>query len=686
MNQGFTYEEVLEAYIKLKTYIYYDSNNLFLRKQLTIFETNPIKITDLFGVNNIYGFPKNETVVNSDNGAIQLYERKLDVLTKALNEHHKNNSFFEFFLSKITAKFLPKKIEDKTKRLKIISNKRTQDEYYIQRSSVFIDAPIEIHIISVLWILREGVRIDHKLFTNCLGNRLILNNRRNKVVQGSGLFKPYPKQYQKWRDNAVSAAKESLEKDNNVALLNLDIRDFFYSVRIQEKTFLDWKKTDYTNLFQAYNNLIDIFQQIHKVFTKMVASKYNTPYDFSEEVIFEDKVSHYILPIGLLSSFIIANDYLKKFDNRIISKYRPKYYGRYVDDILIVIENPLIAEDNIDEIEELNFDFASYHALLKKSKYHDATESLSEQEFSKLNDLENFILKNFHPILTLIDSPSFLNNGLSQDERIFKINGYNRLYCQSDKTLLYYFDKKESSLVIDKLKRDLDEKSSEFRNYDDIDEDENFEESAYHLLYDGTDGKIRTLKDYKEDKFGLSVYLSKKIFKALRKADNISDNEAEKLIKFFQGANTLNLYTLWEKTFAFFLVHNKPSTYIKFYFNCREAIDRIKLNNVPMKIPEDEYKRHLYEYLECAFELTLSLHPNFIKNNIDVLRTYEFLSNEYQGQSELFEQIGILGGSNFITKYSKANLGRHHYMAQPLINYTKDSKYLKNYTSLKLPF
>jgi hypothetical protein len=108
---------------------------------------------------------------------------------------------------------------------------------------------------------------------------------------------------------------------------------------------------------------------------------------------------------------------------------------------------------------------------------------------------------------------------------------------------MYQFDASETSLVIDKLKRDLEEKSSEFRNYDDSEKEEDFEESAYHLLYDGSEGKLRTLKDYKEDRFGLAVYLSKRIFNSLRKTDSISDKEAEKIVNFFKGINSLNLFT-----------------------------------------------------------------------------------------------------------------------------------------------
>jgi hypothetical protein len=108
----------------------------------------------------------------------------------ALNTFHENPKFFERFLGRIKTKFLPKKIIGARSGSQIITNKRTNSEYNIERSTVFIDAPIEIHLISVLWILKKGVTLDRTLFDNCFGNRLILNKEEDKVVQGSDYLNP----------------------------------------------------------------------------------------------------------------------------------------------------------------------------------------------------------------------------------------------------------------------------------------------------------------------------------------------------------------------------------------------------------------------------------------------------------------------------------------------------------------
>ena len=50
-------------------------------------------------------------------------------------------------------------------------------------------------------------------------------------------------------------------------------------------------------------------------------------------------------PIGLCSSPVIANWYLREFDTAILKKIRPAYYGRYVDDIFMVVASETAPEE-----------------------------------------------------------------------------------------------------------------------------------------------------------------------------------------------------------------------------------------------------------------------------------------------------------------------------------------------------
>jgi len=246
-------------------------------------------------------------------------------------------------------------------------------------------------------------------------------------------------------------------------------------------------------------------------YTELASKIYQVPNNFYPELKKDsnDKLTEVILPIGLLSSYVLANKYLKDFDERIIQKIKPAYCGRYVDDILLVIADPDLKYVD-KERKDANTDKDNDRALY---------------EGSEITSLEKYVLYNLNPVLELIDESS--ENYYLEEKyrrRAFKIKDYPNLYCQTDKSLLYFFNAEGSDLVIDKLKKDLEERTSEFRDFPDENSNEDtFEKSAYHLYYDGDDGKISTLKDYKENRFGLTVYLANKIFSALRHEKRITE-------------------------------------------------------------------------------------------------------------------------------------------------------------------
>ncbi|WP_291285988.1 reverse transcriptase domain-containing protein [Flavobacterium sp.] len=684
----FTIEEVKDAYKKLKAYIYYDSGELLLREKIVVFETD-LKNDPLDFMKSYFGNEYSEYLQdNSENADLNFFlseskkadlNQKLEIITDRLNNYYKEPDFFDKYVNEISVNVFPKVFSSENQVNKIISNKRIKENYSLQKATAFINAPIEIHILSVLWIMREGVKIDSKLYGECVGNRLLLNKSNTKIVQGSSLFKPYFKEYQKWRDGAVNVANDLLKKDKNALFLNLDIKDYFYSVRIDRDRFPIAKR----KALREYSNLNDILLKVHLKYTEIITKEFEMPYDFSQEITNEKgEIIKFILPIGLLSSYVLANDYLKEFDKIIIEKFKPAYYGRYVDDILLVLSepNPLSFKEN-NIYSEYSFSFEKYLNEIENNKNKFYKVSFKEEQ---LSEIELYILSNFHQVVSLVDNP-FETKKKEEEcicddikQRIFKLNGFPSLFFQSEKTLLHYFDKDESSIVIDKLKKELREKSSEFRDLPNEKEDsDNFEESAYYLQYDGSDGKIKTLKDYKEDRFGLSVYLSHKIGFALRNKKNISDNELSKIVKFFKGENCLTLYKLWEKILTLFLINNQPKIYVEFLFHCIEQIDKIKEDEKYSDKVCSSVRETLVNYLFCAHELCLSLNLSFLSEDYKISREYEFKSNEFRLNSYtmFFSNLDFIKPNSYVAiRYRKANMIRHHYVVIPLLNYTKKSK------------
>lgn len=653
---AFTKDDIKQAYIKLKSYVYYDNTDILLRRQLVEFETS-------IGKDFLFNNPSSHYNIGGelfDYKHSFTLEEKFGRIAIELNDFHKGSNFFEAILSDIKINFYPKKIKPHDEDNNFISNVRIKDKYEIERVTPFIDAPIELHIIAVLWIMKHGVTLDANLKDECLGNRLLLNKDKTEVVQGSGLFKPYFNQYQKWRDEAVEVAEDILKNRKNVAFINLDIKDYFSSVRIKRTDLFEGRKH---KILHDYYNLKEIFLTIHDKYSALLASKFQSPSNFYNELIGQnEQLEKVVLPIGLVSSYVLANHYLKDFDDEIINIIKPSYYGRYVDDMLFVISDPTPNYKINQKNEKLRFNISDYENLNPTS-------------------LEKFVLETFHPIIDL--------KRKTENSNSFILSGYESLYCQSDKSLIHYFDHNESHLVIDRLKQELDEKTSEFRDFPEEDENDlSFKSSAYHLHYDGTEGKIRTLKDYKENRFGLTVFLSNKIFSALRHENHLSDNECDQIVSFFKGETCLTFYRLWERILTLLLVNQKPKHYIEFFLHCFDEIEKIKQIDKGSKVEDSNLKNTLVEYLDTSHELSLSLNLDFLLKTKEVSRNFEFKLNELQNSnwSFLFGRFEpTKADSYWITRFRQSNMMRHHYVIHPLLTYCEASKKgkLRDLTSIK---
>lgn len=670
-------EEVKSAYRRLKSYIYYDNTDILLRRQLVEFETNTDK--DFNSILRISPKPYDiQKDAFSQMGVSESVNSKLEKITKHLNEFDETPGFFDYFIDKIEVNFYPKKFKQQKEKGScdnFVSNKKIQDEYPIERLTPFIDAPIELHIISVLWIMKYGYALDAALSSSCLGNRLVLNKDKKALAHGTGLFKPYFTQYQKWRDESVEVAQNLLENDKEVLFLNLDVKDYFHSVRMENNIIQK------DRAMAALSPIEKIFLKLHHAYTRKIIN-FKVPGNFKDiEKAENDQLLEFILPIGLLSSYVLANHYLKAFDTVITEKYKPAYFGRYVDDILLVITEPnpfsIKRELNTDDLE---FSFADYKELIQqKSKTNKSYRVSFKKE--DLNKLEEYVLTNLSPLINLVDSP-FSKEHKNPEGRVFKLNGYKSLFCQSEKTLLHHFDPQESHLVIDKLKKELEERSSEFRDLPNPNESlGEFENSAYHLHYDGSEGKIRTLKDYKENRFGLTVYLANQIFSALRHERRVSEKEKKQLLQFFKGENCLQFYRLWERIFTFLLVNEEPEAYVSFYVHCLEQIVKVKKDYSKEKIigTNVSYIRiqgTLVDYLDCANELSISLNPSFIKQTRKAKEHFQFRINALKISEEIlsyyFEPTD--SQSFWLKRFRETNMVRHQYVVTPLLTYTKKSK------------
>jgi len=140
---SFDVTEVKAAYIKLKSYIYYDNTDVILRKKLVEFESNTIKDDLLSYYFQSIPQPYNKIGDVFSTGKPITVDEKLELLTQSLNNYHEDSSFIDFFLNKLDVDVYPKTLREEPDEKNFITNKRVTDTYFLDRSTTFIDAPIE---------------------------------------------------------------------------------------------------------------------------------------------------------------------------------------------------------------------------------------------------------------------------------------------------------------------------------------------------------------------------------------------------------------------------------------------------------------------------------------------------------------------------------------------------------------
>ena len=130
------------AYKKFKSHIYNDNTLLHARIQLAAFESN------------------------------EIFDANLSKLKQSINKCTVNNiDPILSYIEEIGYILMPKKLSTSHNDQNIYLNKKELPKYDIEEFNAFIKCPIEIHLISVLWILKIGHQMDNELDRNIHGYR-----------------------------------------------------------------------------------------------------------------------------------------------------------------------------------------------------------------------------------------------------------------------------------------------------------------------------------------------------------------------------------------------------------------------------------------------------------------------------------------------------------------------------------
>lgn len=539
-------QEIYEAYRKLKSYFYYDNTALFIRKKIAEFESS------------FHSKANDDSLENF----ISLFKSEMsDLLNVVNNEGNWEDVWQRWLKEDVDCVVLPKELSDQTVSggtIMYVNNKTNEKEVKVQSVNALIDASIKIHIISVLWIMKVGLRLSQLVDSNNYAYLLAThetNEDEKEIDNGLAIYKPYFTGYQSWRDNALQKAKCLLNEEKNVAIVSLDIKRYFYYARLNVADLVrilsSRKGIDIDPEDKDVRTLNALLNDIHKTYAEKAG-------EYVEGAGTED--NKYSIPVGLMSSGLLGNLYLEDFDRKVTESIRPDYYGRYVDDTIFVFSNVEI-ESPIDFINKMFCDKEC--ALLKRE---------GEDGYS------------------LID--------------------HTNLKLQTSKIVLEYFEHSGSSALIDKFVHTIMKNRSEFRFLPDEEEvSRDFEDYAFSLQYSDSFNKLRSIENFKEDKFGASRYLANQIFLSRYKGNDIdSEKNDRQILAFFRGDIAISFHTLWEKVATYFIMNNNENGLASFFANVEKAIDCVSIDgcNVTKKLSSD-----LRAYLTVSVAIPLSLNLSF---------------------------------------------------------------------------
>lgn len=581
--------DIEKAYLYLKNYAYHENLNLFLKNRVADFECSRYK---------------------SAIGKIQ---------TLLVSGELRKNVDLKKWINEISFNLLPKSVyvsEPTTSQNSddglFISNVRDSDKYCVQKLNYFIDAPVELHIIEVLWCQYVGPILDSELTNDCYGNRLndSVKKQLNPDSESSGgsheLFKRYIDQYNRWRDQSIDIATEIAKTDEDVALLSLDLKSYFYHMDIDfcklRKLIKKHHQPDSSELDFAFR-LTKIIEVIFKSYNQKVMEDSALTHAGTEKTCSP--------PIGFASSSIIANWYLAEFDRDVADKVRPAYYGRYVDDIIMVFKKP---------------------------------------KFDIEKPLDSFIS---HYLEFVIDKS---DGGAEYYVRVDS----NKLPFQKEKLILQYFDHGHSRAGLEVFKQELDERSSAFRFLPSDHIERELDKFAYDILFEGSANKLRSVVGLAENQTELSKYISSHITAHRLCKLEKQDVVLPELKLFFKGVNALEFSRLWEKVYQYALITNKDDFLIYFYTYLKREIEKLevyaggeKRHSLTLKMKQD-----LQLYNQASLCLTLGL---------SIKKISDMTENNHDRLAWLVISDDL---SDMVCRFREANLIRHHLVAWPLANYT----------------
>lgn len=188
----------------------------------------------------------------------------------------------------------------------------------------------EFAIVEVLFLWEFGLALESVLSSSAIGYRL--HERHGRIQKdGRWLFQFWPTQYKLFRAAPVEAARRMLADEEATTILSVDLASFYDTVDpafllapgFASDVFTCASRRGYEFDRREYRHAVRSLLGAYSLYRTRAARRTGLPWERG-------------LPIGALTSRVVANVALATLDREIESASRTICYRRYVDDIVVV--------------------------------------------------------------------------------------------------------------------------------------------------------------------------------------------------------------------------------------------------------------------------------------------------------------------------------------------------------------
>ncbi|MCF0216689.1 MAG: hypothetical protein HUK21_09475, partial [Fibrobacteraceae bacterium] len=566
------------AYRKLKSHFYYNKNFILVREKIVNFE-------------------------NDDREMQFTFERLTELLKNPNSKESKQ--YIQNLANKIDFFVLPKKLDYvDNEKSDIVSNVGLQNKK-IKSVNFFIDAPIEIYLLDVLFafFLAKAAAEKDFISSNVYGNCVYDEVLTTPNFESRRFFKNYFPQYCNWRNNAFKQLDFNYKHNKHSLLISLDLQGYFYSVKFNFATLRKIRKD--SSCSRVLLTLQKIMQPVYESYKKRIEG-------YRKDLCDHDSQEN-PLPIGLFSSMVLGNIYLSEFDKKISNNDLFSYYGRYVDDCLFVVDT---------EID----------ACKTKS-------SIIEQVFKGI---------------------------LAPVDETFAIVGCENLKIQQSKINVIHIDPKEPRAILDIYNKEIRILPSQTNPLPISNlKLELFDENIYNVDNFLSDGKVRNIGKISANALAVGNFFQSLLTKfshvdpnsSNRSNNAIGENKEQNVLqikKFFKNSNIIEYSTHWMSFFYFLVTIKNYKEFNQFYREIDRYINQIDDTGLDFNLVRRPAKS----------KTLIKAIKRDLKKQLDIAaysaQALDFTSiQKRKSRKKYFE----------VRKYVKANMFNHSLVALPLANY-----------------